>query len=251
MDYKNFLSQQLDLKKAKNPSYSLRAYAQWLGISPSHLSQVMSGIRPMTNKISLKIVEKFNFSPAEKIEFFEAVHLSVIENHIKKDDEFFLIREDEFKLIADWHHFAILGCFDLKDASAKHEWFAKKLGLDLKTIDLAIERLLRLDIIAKKNGKYVQIKKPIRTSTDIPVEAIRKYHAKNLDLAREKIETVAVDKREFTSITMAINPKKLKIAKELMTDFKRRLADLLEHGEKTEVYTFSAQLFPVSKIEEK
>lgn len=251
MDYKKFLTQQLELKKSKNPSYSLRAYAQWLDVSPAHLSQVISGIRPMTNKISLKIVEKFNFSPAEKMEFFESVHYSLIEEHVKKDDEFFMIQEDEFKLIADWQHFAILSCFDLKGSSTKHEWFAKKLGIDVKSVDQAIERLTRLNIIAKKNGKYVQIKKPIRTTTDIPVSAIRKYHAGNLELAREKMESVSVDKREFTAITMAVNPKKLKLAKELMTDFKRRLSELLEYGEKTEVYTFSAQLFPVTKLEEK
>lgn len=251
MNYQKFLKQQLDIKKSKNPSYSLRAYAQWLGMSPAHLSQVMSGIRPMTNKVSLKIVEKFNFSPSEKIEFFESVHRVILEENIKKDDEFFLIKEDEFKLISDWYHFAILSCFDLAGSSAKHEWLAKKLSLDVKVIDQAIERLLRMNIIAKKNGKYIQIKKPIRTTTDVPVAAIRKYHAKNLEIARDKMESVEVDKREFTSITMAINPKKLKIAKELLTDFKRRLADLLEVGEKSEVYTFSAQLFPLTKIEDK
>lgn len=250
MNYQNFLKQQLEIKKSKNPSYSLRAYAQWLGLSPAHLSQLMSGIRPITNKVSLKIVEKFNFSPAEKIAFFESVHLAVIENNIKQDDKFFLIKEDEFKLISDWYHFAILSCFDLPASNTKHTWFAKKLGLDVKVIDQAIERLIRLNIIAKKNGKYIQIKKPIRTSTDIPVSAIRKYHAKNLEIALDKMETVDVNQREFTSITMAINPKKLKIAKELMTDFKRRLSDLLETGEKTEVYTFSAQLFPITKLEE-
>ena len=61
MDYKKFLQQQLNIKKARNSKYSLRAYAKWLGISPAHLSQLISGIRPMTSKISLKIIKKFNF----------------------------------------------------------------------------------------------------------------------------------------------------------------------------------------------
>ena len=250
MDHKIFLQQQLEIKKAKNPSYSLRAYAQWLEISPSHLSQLISGIRPMTNKISLKIMEKFNFSPAEKLEFLESVNCALIEKDIKIHDEFFLIKEDEFKLISDWHHYAILSCLDLKGSTAKHSWFANRLGVDVVVIDQAIERLLRLKIINKQNGKYIQIKKPLRTTSDVPVTAIRKYHSNNLDIAREKMEGVAVEKRELTSITMAINPKKLPIAKELITDFKRRLAAVLEHGEKTEVYTFSAQLFPITKLEE-
>ena len=251
MDYKKFLQQQLEIKKTKNPSYSLRAFALWLEISPAHLSQLISGIRPMTNKIALKIINKFNFSPAEKIEFFESVHLELLEKDIRSNDDFFLINEDEFQLISEWHHFAILSCFNLKGVNTKHSWFAKRLGVDIATIDQAFERLMRLKIISKKNGKYMQDKKPIRTTTNVPVAAIRKYHAKNLELAADKMENVSIDKRELTSITMAINPKKLELAKELITDFKRRLADVLEHGEKTEVYTFSAQLFPNTILEEK
>ena len=251
MDYKKFLQQQLNIKKARNSKYSLRAYAKWLGISPAHLSQLISGIRPMTSKISLKIIKKFNFSPAEKVEFLESIHMSLIEENIQSNDEFFLLKEDEFQLISDWHHYAILSCFDLKGSSTKHAWFAKKLGIDIGLIDEAIERLIRLEIIGKSNGKYIQIKKPLRTSTDVPVAAIRKYHATNLELATEKIETIPMDKRELSSITMPIDPKKLNLAKELISDFKRRLSDVLEQGEKTEVYTLSIQLFPNTILEER
>ncbi len=251
MDHRKFLQTQLEIKKAKNPSYSLRAFAQWLEISPAHLSQLISGIRPMTNKVSTKIIHKFNFSPAEKSEFIESMHFSYIEKDLKPDGDFFLLQEDEFQLISDWHHFAILSCLDLKGSNTKHSWFAKRLGVEVEVIDQAIERLVRLEIIAKKSGKYQQIKKPLRTTNNVPVSAIRKYHHKNLELAAEKMESVSMDMRELTSITMAINPKKIQLAKELMTDFKRRLAEVLEHGEKTEVYTFSAQLFPNTILEEK
>jgi UV DNA damage repair endonuclease len=48
---------------------------------------------------------------------------------------------------------------------------------------------------------------------------------------------------------MAIDPKKLSVAKELIRKFQDDLSDLLESGNQTEVYRLSTHLFPLSKLE--
>ena len=67
---------------------------------------------------------------------------------------------------------------------------------------------------------------------------------------KKKLESVDVEEREFTTVTMASSPKKIKKAKLLIREFKRKLMEYMEEGEKTEVYTLAIQLFPLTQKEE-
>jgi hypothetical protein len=53
--------------------------------------------------------------------------------------------------------------------------------------------------------------------------------------------------RDFTTVTMAIDKRKLSTAKELIRKFEDELSDLLESGHRTDVYRLSVQLFPFTK----
>ncbi|MGZ3740999.1 MAG: DUF4423 domain-containing protein, partial [Bdellovibrionota bacterium] len=61
------------------------------------------------------------------------------------------------------------------------------------------------------------------------------------------IEAVPTEERDITSMTMAIDPRRLPLAKTLIRKFRFRLADLLETGDRTEVYNLNVQLVPVTK----
>jgi uncharacterized protein (TIGR02147 family) len=232
-----------EARRSRNYAFSLRSYAQYLGLSPAQLSQLLSGKRKLTPKTARKLSLKLNLSPVER-EKFELSGLllkaeePVNESHIQ-------LVEDEFALISDWYHFAILSLSELKDCKASPLWVARRLGIEHGKAREALERLERLGIVALDGGRIRQLKKNLRTTSDIPSAAIRKYHRQNLQLAAERLETVPPELREFTAITMAMNPENLPEAKRLLNDFKRKLCRLLQTGEPSDVYTFSAQLFPV------
>jgi hypothetical protein len=59
-----------------------------------------------------------------------------------------------------------------------------------------------------------------------------------------------VEKRDFTAVTVAVNPKNLSTAKELIRKFQDELCDQLEAGRCTEVYRLSVQLFPLTVMNE-
>jgi uncharacterized protein (TIGR02147 family) len=186
------------------------------------------------------------YTPLERAAFIES---TVSEIYLEPIDFQHELREEEFHLIADWYHFAILSLSELKSHRSDPRWVAAQLGIPVQQASEALQRLIRLNIIEVQAGKIRQVMKPIKTTTDVPSTAIRTYHRQNLERAKEKIEEVAIEDREYTSITMAISRRKIPQAKKLMTDFKRKLSTLLESGDKEAVYTLSLQLFPVSKLE--
>jgi uncharacterized protein (TIGR02147 family) len=155
---------------------------------------------------------------------------------------------DEFALISDWFHFAILSLSRIPNNRAQHEWIAERLGLTPDTAAQALRRLQRLGLVVVEKGKFRQTAKPLTTTTDIPSEAIRSYHRQNLQLAQEKIEQVATEKRILSSITMATTPEQLEKAKKKILNFKHKLCKELECEDPTEVYTLGIQLFPVTRL---
>lgn len=245
--WKQILIDELELRRSKNHSYSLRAFAHSLTLSPAQLSQLLSGKRILTRKMAEKISTKLGLPKSEMEKFLYSSF------DIQNEDEApsFQIAHDEFLLISDWYHFGILSLSETKNSKASSLWISKRLGISHEQAAEGIQRLLRLGIIEIKNGKIYQIKKNLKTTTDIPSSAVRKYHRQNLVKASEKLEEIDVNSREFTSITMAIDTKNIPAAKKLITEFKRKLSSLLEEGSAKEVYTFSAQLFPVSILEDK
>src|SRR5262245_40700147 len=65
------LQQELARRCAKNPGYSLRAFSRALGLSPTVLSLVLSGKRPLSKKAVAKVVEVLGLGPEEKAELIQ------------------------------------------------------------------------------------------------------------------------------------------------------------------------------------
>lgn len=243
------LIQEFDKRRARNPNFSLRAFAKWLKFSPAQLSQMMSGKRPVTLNSAKKISERLGLSPAENKAFI---------NTLLKDKEFIdsaaskkviHMQEDQFRIISDWYHFAILSLTRLKGAKANPRWIARRLGINVEQAHQAILRLERMGIIQTK-PIFKQICDPIEVVSAIPSEAIQKYHKQNLSLAIEKIETTPVHLREYQSISIPINPKHIQLFKQHIDEFLEQVSILADQQSSLELYNLNVQLFPITTIKE-
>ncbi len=249
-EYRELLLNYLQEKKKRNSLFSLRALAQQLNVSPAQLSQFLSGKRPLTLKVALKIADKLEFSQMEKQRILQTVQTGSSE--VKwSAAHFHILGEEQFQIISEWYYFAILSLGHLKQNQNSPAWIAKRLGIDIHTARSAYERLKRLGYILESKGQFKQSTKALHTSAEIPSAAVRKYHRQNLELASQKLDEVDLTQREFTSITFAVDPKKLLKAKEMMNYFKNELCQFMGSGEKSEVFTLALQLFPVTNIKEK
>lgn len=241
-----FLKQMLEERQKRNPNFSLRAFARHLGMSPAQLSQLISGKRPLTQKAAHKISERLDLSPMERLEFMRTTLPDWLEPARKTDERF--LTEDEFRAIADWHHFAILSLTKTANAKADPRWIAQRLGIGVNEAREGVDRLVRLGLVETK-PKFRQVSQPLNVKSEDMSAAIRQYHRQNLKLAEEKIETVDMKLRDLQSITVATSPAKIAKVKALVDEFLGRLDGLMEMKNATEVYTVAVQVFPVTKIE--
>ncbi|WP_413292407.1 DUF4423 domain-containing protein [Bdellovibrio sp. HCB185ZH] len=243
---KKLLMQELAKRQARNSSYSLRAFARDLDIGSTTLSDVMGDRRSLSKTNLEKVMERLLVSPLEK----ELLWAEYKQGSKKVEiDDRLLMEEDTFRLMSDWYYVAILNLAKLPDNKANPRWIAKRLGIKESEAEHALERLLRLDLLKKNRNRMVRTAKPIFINRDVPSAAIRKHHTQNLHLAEHSLHNDPVERRQFYSITTAVNPEKLPLVNDVILKTRKKIEDLLEDGPLSEVYTFSFQLFPLTKVD--
>lgn len=247
----NKIRSHLELIKKKSPSFSLRAYAKKLNLAPSALSEILNGKRKISKKLAARILDKMNLDPKEAsglLSHFDQKMLETVRANprAQKSIDFLQLSSDQFNLISEWQHFALLSLMETKGFKSDVAWISRKLAMPQPTVNQAIERLLRLGFIFKKNKKLITNKKALITSDNIPNQAVRKSHYVDLQLAEKALDSCPVDERDFTAITVAANSKNLDKAKKMIREFQDELTLCLEEGDKNEVYKFTFYLYPLT-----
>lgn len=74
-DFRLYLRKVLAEKCARNPKYSLRAFARKIGLSPSHLSRVTNGSAGISIAAAYKLALGLDLSTEETKSFVELVGL--------------------------------------------------------------------------------------------------------------------------------------------------------------------------------
>lgn len=237
-----------ELRK-RNPSFSLRAFAKKLELSPATLSGLLQGKRRVSKSLASKIVANLHLPEKEAqalLSLFPEKSQKTLASQITPI-EFREMSADNFRIISDWHHYAIMSLVELDDYRHEPTWIAQRLNIKKSEAADALERLERLGILKSMNGRMMVAGAPYVTSDDVSEASIRRNHAQCLDLAKTSLENDDVLIRDLTSITMAIDTKKLPAAKKMIRAFRDQLCTFLEAGEKKEVYLYFSQLIPLSR----
>lgn len=241
MDGRVLLLQELTARKNRNSAYSLRAFARDLGVSPAALSQYLLRKREFSKKNRLSVAERLKLSPLEQRSFENVPsERPPVESHE-------MISEDAFRMISDWASVAIMNLARLKTNQSSPKWIAKRLVISVHEADEALKRLQRLGLIQTKQGRMVRTGKPFSTSSDIPSEAIKKFHLSLLQKAQESVLEIPVELRDLTAIIMPTDPQRLEQAKQILKRARRRVADLLSTSRSKEVYVLAQQLYPLTR----
>ena len=244
---KELLSREFDRRRYRNPMYSLRAFSRDLGIGSTSLSDLLACKRKLSRKNLQKIAKKLALSPKEESALL--LEGKGTKKPTIAEIETIQLAEDTFRLISEWHYMAILNLTKIKNNKADSKWIANRLGITESDTESALERLQRMKVIEIKDHQLVRTSLPLSTTRDIPSSAIKKYHHETLDLAHDALDKIDIKLREFSTITMAIDLNQLEKAKNILMSTKRKIAELLETGNPTEIYTLSFQLFPLTKID--
>jgi uncharacterized protein (TIGR02147 family) len=263
LNYRSLLKMKLADKIAANPSYSLRAMARDVKLSPSLLSDVMKGNKNLSAETAVQVAGALKFTHEETEYFTILVQIEGTKSADLKARLFERLRSlrpkapvydlsvEVFRTISEWYHLPILELthvtsFELTAASA-----AKALGISTAEADAAIERLLRLELLEKNAaGKLKKSDSFLLTSSAVPSEALRRFHGQMLKKAVESLAEQTPKEKFVGSETFAFDEKNLAKASKLLEECFSKIIDLAGSSRsKSAVYHLGIQMFRLTQKE--
>lgn len=249
------------MRRAQNTAYSLRAYARDLRLSPSLLSEVLTGKKGLSVSRAKELLKKMDLVPRERELFLLSTEASHARTKTQKDHAAGelkralyrevgkkIISDQEFALANNWYHLAILELTELKDCEHSAEWFAKRLGLSAVVVEKALSRLLALHWLKLKNGRYFVTSDESETDNEMPSSARKRFHAEMIKKSEEALFRDLSEDREFQTMTLAFDRSQISQAKEMMLRFQREFSQrFLKMKHKNSVYQLSLQFFRLDK----
>lgn len=231
--------------QAKNPQFSLRAYARNLGIHAASLSEFFNDKRQFSPKLAKRIIEKLNLAPDKKNDLLNMLETKEPTSNVERVQ----IDTDNYFLVSDPIYYSILCLIETKNYVENFQWMAGRLGSTEDKIKLAVERLLRIELLKrdKKNKLVYNAHAHLMTTDDITNLSLRLRHAENLEDAKDALLNMPVEKRYFNFETLAISTEKLPEIKKIINECRAKLVSISQVGSKDEVYEFCFNFFPRSR----
>lgn len=247
---RDYLSSELARRCAKNPKYSLRSFAKFLGLDASALHRLLNGERKVTPQIFERVSTALQFSPKEKEHFSTSEKLT---NFELKGFDFAPTDTEVFEVISNWYHLAILELLTTKGFQQDHKWIAKRLGISVHEARQAVESLFRTGFLEEFDGTWKLSNRHNSFAKDGFTSVARKKLQKAfLARATECIDDLNMDLRDNSGVTIAVNTSDLPKVVEAINQFRKKMAALAAGFKNpNEVYQISVALFPLTKVSNK
>lgn len=257
LQIRKLMQEDLVNAQSRNPGYSLRAFSRRIGLYSSTVSEILNGRRQITRKMAERILRGLGTAPDQASQLLEALSYKSSRQSESGSSslssgqtlKYTQIKMDQFHVISDWYYFAILSLADCEVFQGEPEWIADRLGIKAQDARVALERLERLEMLVRdQKGRLCPTGKQFKTSEDIANISLRKRHYQNLELARHSLERDSVEEREFTFITMAVDPRRMTEMKKRIREFRDLFCHEFESGRRKEVFKMCIQLFPLTEM---
>jgi uncharacterized protein (TIGR02147 family) len=256
-DYRAFLKSELADRAAQNKQYSLRAFSKKLGVSSSYLSEVLQNKKSLSVDKALEIATNLGLSGTESHYFCLLVQadllrgseasqsieaqLQTLNPHRKTQD----LSLDMFRTISDWYHFAILELTFLEDFKVTPLSAAKKLLITKAEAEVAIDRLLRLELLEKdQRGNLRRTEDYTLAQSYVSNQALKSFHTQLLNKAIKALVNQSPSERISNSDIVAIAPENIAKVRKLSDQFTEELLKLADRSKnRSSVYCLSVHFF--------
>lgn len=153
-----------------------------------------------------------------------------------------------FRLISNWIHMAIMSLSELDGFILSEKTIKQKLGHKASQAEIleSLQILTSEGLLVENNNIYEAQYGSVATDNDYSDHGIREYHRSACDLAKEAVNELDLDQREFQSLCLGIPLEKMDLAKELI----RKFRDDFYHavgGSGNNIYKMNIQLFQLSR----
>lgn len=263
-DPREYLRAVLALRKKRNRSFRLSAFAKDVGFaSPSLLSMLLSGKRRLAPSAAEKLARSLDLTGKRKSYFLAMTHSQSLRSGPGEKQEaaeaMLLIKTkarkatlalDQYHFLTNWYYPVIYTLAGTSGVSSNPKSLAQRLGRGLTEAEVktAITALENLGLLRREGEGYVRLAPRLVTDEDVRNVAFPRYHREMNRLAAEAI-SLPLEQREFNGLTVAIPQALLPTVKERIRKFRTELNEYLSAHETgaEDIFQMNIQLFPLTE----
>ncbi|WP_413584401.1 TIGR02147 family protein [Bdellovibrio sp. HCB274] len=238
----NFFNEIFLARRRKNPKYSMRAFARDLSLTQGRLWELIHGRYIPGTKVTERIAELLKLAPEDK----ERMQSLIAAAKAHPASTLRSVSHDEFAMVSDWEHMAIYNLISTKGFDHTLNSIVNRLEISMLQAEGALNRLMEAGLVVNEDGRFVPAYTNVSTQTEVPSEVLREFHRQMINRSVTSLHRDPVDSRSITSIVFPANTKNLAKAKKIILDFNVRMAELMDKGDTTEVYSLAVQLVPIT-----
>lgn len=228
-----------EIRSRKTRPVSIRSLATKAGMSPGRFTDLLYGRRALSEFYAEKLIVGLKLERKDQVDL-----QALISTSSRKEKPRRLLTEEELGVVTGWEHYAILNLLKTTDFESNVESISQRLAISAERAHHCLETLTALGLIKMQNGHYERTSGFLTTSFDIPSKALRMAHEQVLLKSIDVLKKTEPEHRHYTSITMAVDAKKMDSAKKMIDDFRKKFTRNFELGNKSDVYNLSIQFFP-------
>jgi uncharacterized protein (TIGR02147 family) len=264
-DYREYLQMEYTWRKEHDNGFSHRFFSSQAGISsPNYLSRVLKGERTL----SIDYCEKF--SKALGLTLNESKYFTTLvqfNNEHGTDEKERLLRtllslrnrrgihkidDKKLQFFSKWYYPVIRELAVIIEWNNDYNLLARHCipRITAQQAKDAVAYLLKTDFLNQEcNGIYHRTEPVISSGDEVRSTVLRNYHRQTLAQSIDALDTVSVENRDISSLTLSVSRKTYAIIKKEVQDFRKRLLVLAKEDANPEIVCLTGfQLIPRSKI---
>lgn len=219
-DYRDYLRDFYEFRKDSEKGYSYRTFSKVAGFtSPNILKLVIEGSRNISADASSKFAKALGLRGQMAEYFVTLVRLNQTKSDADKEYYFKILQKltpqskrrelqaESLKYLSHWLYPVIREMVTLPDFRDDPYWISRRITgkTNLHEISQALQFLIKEGFIEKTDASGYEAKdKMILTQDEVKNLAIRAYHRSMLEQAKEKLESLSVEEREFGALTFVL-----------------------------------------------
>lgn len=266
INYRQYLEDFYREQKADKSTFSFRYFALKAGFkAKSFIKLVIDGNKNLTDNSINKLNCVLKLSP-KKFSYFKLLVAFNQSKSSERKNYYFdklsafnarntsrLLQMQQYEFFSKWYHGVIRELISYRDFHDDYKALGNCVqpGLSARQVRQSVLLLLKLGLIRKKNGRYVQTNALLSTGDEVHSLAISNYHIQNLSLAAESIDTCPESLRDVSGLILGLDKEHVEEVKTEIQKFRKKLLGIAARVKNpNRVYNINLQMFPTSNIKE-
>lgn len=261
-DYRRFISDFYQEKKALNPNYSYRYIAGKVGIDHALIVKIIQSQRHISGKTVDVFAGFLGLSNRQREYFKLLVAFGKSKNNEERKHYFELllafseisekqIDSTQYEFYQRWYYTAIREILNIQPFKDDYYWLSETVHPSISVVEAkrAVKLLERLGMIKRDVDGYCRLTEQfVTTGENWQSIAVRSFQKEACTLASRAIDVVPKDERDISTVTVSLDDEGINRVREALAGLRREIVEISASCQSVDrACQINLQLFPVSK----